>query len=550
VRYLALVAALVIVSGACAACGDDAQTRRDAGGGGDDGRGDDGGGDADAMIDADPNVRGTVTVRIVDKNGTPLAGRYVVFIDTDATMTELMTDAAGMAQADVYPNASVTAVRARGMSYAIVTVQALNPGDVITLVSAASTVTASEDPFSQRIVPMPGADIAASPNGASKSGSIATFTTVGPHGLVTGDRVVVTKVVVAGYNGTWTVASAPTATTFTANIGAGNLANSGTNAVGATAMKAVPFTVNYSANTGTDHYEVHTRCATLDVGLSTSPEIALPVGCLTTPMNIEVIARSSAGVALAWTQQPNVAITAGGSTTITDTWHAPVQLAATYTNPTAQVSDITVARFSPYVRGLPVAEVMSAASATTNVMLNVSQPPLALLSTSLLCPMSATPGCLATPSGAASQRITQAVDGTLTSYALDIGANLLPWVKALYVPATTSLDITVTGSGAFDIFEGNLQYTRGQNIYVWRVFGPLAQTVTFPTLPATAPGDPTVRPSDVMSNYQAFVGESDAINGYRDAIKNPFEALGTCEMSSNPAAKPYPGTKARISQWN
>ncbi|HEX5057956.1 MAG TPA: hypothetical protein VFV99_01295, partial [Kofleriaceae bacterium] len=329
-----------------------------------------------------------------------------------------------------------------------------------------------------------------------------------------------------------------------------NLANSGTSAVGATAMKAVPFTVNYAANTGTDHYEVHTRCGTVNVGLLTAAQIALPIGCTATPMNIEVIARSSAGVALAWTQQPNVAITSGGSTTIADTWHAPVQLAATYTNPTPQVSDITVARFSPYVRGLPVAEVMSATSATTNVMLNVSQTPSASLSTSLLCPMSATPGCLATPSGTASQRITQAVDGTLATYALDIGANLLPWVKALYVPATTSLDITVTGSGAFDIFEANLQYTRGQTIYVWRVFGPLAQSVTFPTLPATAPGDPTVRTTDVQSSYQAFVGESDAINGYRDAIKNPFEALGTCDATSSTTAKPYPGTTARISQWN
>jgi hypothetical protein len=106
------------------------------------------------------------------------------------------------------------------------------------------------------------------------------------------------------------------------------------------------------------------------------------------------------------------------------------------------------------------------------------------------------------------------------------------------------------GSGVIDIFEGNLRYTRGQNIYTWRVFGPLAQSVTFPALPAAAPGNPTVQPSDIMSSYQAFIGESDAINGYRDAIKNPFEALGTCEASSNTSVLPYAGTKNRISQWN
>jgi hypothetical protein len=82
------------------------------------------------------------------------------------------------------------------------------------------------------------------------------------------------------------------------------------------------------------------------------------------------------------------------------------------------------------------------------------------------------------------------------------------------------------------------------------VFGPLATPVKFPTLPATAPGDPTILTSDTMSSYQAFIGESDAINGYRDAIKNPFTALTTCEASTNLSVLPAAGSKNRISQWN
>lgn len=524
-----------------AACGNGPSTATDAGDGG-------GGGD-DAMIDADPNVRGTVTVRIVDKNGAALTGMYVVFIDTDATVSERMTDVAGMAQADVYPNATVTAVRARGMSYALATVTALNPGDVITLISASPNVSSSEDAFSQLSVPIASADIAPSPTGATKAGSTATFTTLSPHGLVANDRVIVANVGVAGYNGTWTVATAPTATTFTANLGSGALAGSGTNSIGATASKATVFAVNYNAYPGAaDHYEVHTRCGTTDVGNVTAAVLALPVGCVTSPMNIEVLAKSS-GTTLASTQQAAVAIIPGGSTTITDTWQAPTQLTATYTNPTAQVTDILAARMSPYVRGLPIAENASSASATTTLTLNVSKPPQAALVTSLAC-LGTGGGCLNTPSGSAGQRIMEIVDGTAGTYALDIAANLLPWVKAVYVPATTTLDITVTGSGAIDIFEGNLRYTRGQAIYTWRVFGPLAQSVKFPTLPASAPGDPTIVPADVMSSYQAFVGESDAINGYRDAIKSPFEALGTCLSGSNVNVKPYPGTKNRIGEWN
>lgn len=540
----ALLAALLV------ACGNDGEAMRDAGDGDGDG---DGNTAVDADIDADPNVRGTVTVKIVDKNDAPIAGMYVVFIDTDSTVTERMTDSAGMAQAEVYPNATVTAVRQRSTSYAIVTVRALNPGDAITLISASPNVSSSEDPFSQRVVPLPGADIAQTPNGATKSGSTATFTTVAPHGLVAGDRVIVSNVNVLGYNGNWTVASTPTSTTFTANIGAGTLANSGTLALGATATKGVAFTVNYGTHAGTQNYQVRTRCGTIDVGTTTSPALVLPIACATSPQDIEVLAKTNAGATLAWTQQANVTITPGGSTTIADSWHAPADLTLSYSNATPEVNRVDAARYSPYARGLPVAQVMQAMVGSV-VVPGVSYPPRASLASMFTCPEGTSPTCLSTATGAASQRLTQPIDGTLNQHAIDIGGNLLPWVKAAYVPATQTLDITVTGSGAYDIFEANLRYFRtvgaDQHIYTWRVFGPLAQSVTFPALPATAPGNPTLQPGDVQSTYQAFVGESDAINGYRAAIKNPFEALGTCEASTNTNVRSYGGTKNRISQWN
>jgi hypothetical protein len=516
-----------------------------------DGGDDDGGGDGDAgvdvMIDADPSVRGTVSVKLVDKSAAPLAGMYVVFIDTDATVTERMTDAAGMAQADVYPNATVTAIRNRGMSYSVVTVTALNPGDAITLVTAPSTVTSSEDPFSNRVVPMPGADIAASPNGASKSGTTGTFTTVGPHGLAAGDGVLVSNVANPAYNGGWTVASVPNATTFTVTMPSGNLANSGTTAVGATAMKAVRFTVNYNASPSPGAYFVHTTCGTTNVGTSLTPTLTLPVGCVTSSMDIVVLAKTS--TTYTWTQQAAVAVTHGGATTITDTWKTRTPIVATYTNPSPAGIDASLARFSPYLRGIAETEATAMLNGTTMIMLDASTANRSVLSTQLTCP-STVSGCLSNPQGSSAQRITHVVDGTATTYSLDVGANLLPWLKANYVPATTTLEIMTMGSVPFDIFEANLRYTRGQTIFTWRVFGPLAQNVTFPTLPATAPGNPSVLPTDIMSSYQAFIGESDAISGYRDAIKNPFEALGACEASSNNAVKPAPGTKSRISQWN
>src|SRR5690606_23164934 len=105
-----------------------------------------GGGDAfDAMIDADPTVRGPVTVRVLDKNGAPIAGMPIVFIDTDATASELATDTSGTVTASVYPGASVAAVRERagGGDYAITTVLQLVPNDMLTLISAASDVSST-----------------------------------------------------------------------------------------------------------------------------------------------------------------------------------------------------------------------------------------------------------------------------------------------------------------------------------------------------------------------------------------------------------------------
>nr|HEX4314431.1 MopE-related protein [Kofleriaceae bacterium] len=63
--------------------------------------------------------------------------------------------------------------------------------------------------------------------GATEAGTTATFTTTAAHPFVVGEPVVVAGVGVAGYNGTFIVATVPTTTTFTATGLAAGLANSG-----------------------------------------------------------------------------------------------------------------------------------------------------------------------------------------------------------------------------------------------------------------------------------------------------------------------------------
>jgi uncharacterized repeat protein (TIGR01451 family) len=69
--------------------------------------------------------------------------------------------------------------------------------------------------------------IAASPTGATESGSTVTITTTIPHGFLVGQSVMIKGVGVAGYNGTFTIVSVPSPTTFTYTDGTTGLAASG-----------------------------------------------------------------------------------------------------------------------------------------------------------------------------------------------------------------------------------------------------------------------------------------------------------------------------------
>ena len=115
-----------------AACGShpsaNGDAKGDVNGGGDDGGGDDGGTGGDASIDA-PNVRASVHVQVIDPAGANLSGNHVVFIDTDATVTDTTTDGSGNTSGNVFPGASVTVVHPTLAGYEITTIQAIEPGD-------------------------------------------------------------------------------------------------------------------------------------------------------------------------------------------------------------------------------------------------------------------------------------------------------------------------------------------------------------------------------------------------------------------------------------
>ncbi len=316
------------------------------------------------------------------------------------------------------------------------------------------------------------------------------------------------------------------------------------------------FTVGFPSYAGANHYMIYTPCGGTSTTKTSNNSVTLEAGCVATTMDVLVVAVNSSNAALAFVDQSGVAFTAGGSVTLAGTWATLPTITATYTNASPSVQNVQLARVTPDTRGAiapPPPTVLDADVTGASTMLQVAAPaPAAAMMQTLAWPCAnADVACKQTNS--AWQTITQAVDGTQTAYALDVGAQLLPWLGyPVWMKASPTLvHVPVTGSGAIDLFETDMQYVRNNTtIYIWRVFAPTAGDVHFPQLPASVPGDPTPKTADTMSVTHAYACESDAITGYRAAVANVYDALGTCESVTDPTTKRFAGTLNRFSQSN
>jgi len=440
----------------------------DAAGGGDDGPSGDGDGSG-GMIDAPPpdvpNVRGTVKVTVTNPSvaGCQLPQLHVVFVDVDSTTTDLIADAAGKAQADVFPGASVTAVceRSTGTDIAV-TVQDVEPGDDITL-----------------------------------DGSYF-FT-----GSKTADQTL-----------------------------------------------AGTFKISFPTAPGATNYTIYYPCGNNVPSGNTNVSLTMKAGCLQQTMDLVVVSGTSSGPTQ-WTEAANVPYVNGGSVTVTDTWHPFGGVTASYTNAPAFCADsarsdypcdVQLARYVPELHGL---RATGMTNLTASGMVAVTSP------TSSSAIMQSRLENL----GPAYQVVTDVVDGSQTTYAIDFSARLLPWMclGTAQCPgfdgAAAKLTIPVTGTGAYDLFETDVTFSRGPQftqILIWRVFGPTAGDVTFPTLPSSVS---VMNPQSVdrQSVTHSRICESSALNGWRDARQNPFDSLATCTQSTNPTAPRYGGTHNRLS---
>ncbi len=93
--------------------------------------------------------------------------------------------------------------------------------------------------------------IAASPTGATESGTTVTITTTAPHGFLVGESVLITGVGVAGYNGGFTI-TAVTPTTFQYADPTSGLANSGGGTANVSSCGTCDSTIIFDNLMGTD----------------------------------------------------------------------------------------------------------------------------------------------------------------------------------------------------------------------------------------------------------------------------------------------------------
>jgi hypothetical protein len=311
------------------------------------------------------------------------------------------------------------------------------------------------------------------------------------------------------------------------------------------------FSVTYPSFGGSGGYWVYNPCQPASSG-STTTVLTITAGCMQSTMDLVAVAVNNSNAPIAYLEQTNVAFAPGGSTTMTGAWHAIASVGETVSNLPAFCSNaadpnypctVLANRYVPGVHGL---------------VANGTAAPTATLATALA--QGAMMQTIVTTNNTPNQQIMQNIDGTQTTYALDVGAQLLPWLcigtggcvagAPAFDAANARITMNVTGTGAIDIFEADVTYVRANTtIFIWRVFGPTPGDVQLPSLPV-ADGDVTPHATDKQSTTHALIGESDAIAGWRPARLDVMSSKNTCAQPTNATAARYGGTLNRLSRSN
>jgi hypothetical protein len=127
------------------------------------------------------------------------------------------------------------------------------------------------------------------------------------------------------------------------------------------------------------------------------------------------------------------------------------------------------------------------------------------------------------------QWIEDTIDGCATSYQLDVGKVLLPWVDAPSIDAGAGvMHVPTAGGGAPAAVVASAMLQRGATYINWEIVSPKGGDLDFPALP---PGLDSYLPApgDAVGSASTFAIAGDGIAGYADAHQHADELVNAAQ---------------------
>jgi hypothetical protein len=290
------------------------------------------------------------------------------------------------------------------------------------------------------------------------------------------------------------------------------------------------FTVNVPAYPGAMAYDVYGPCGGTFAGAAgngapTPATLTFADDCQKATMDLVVVALGPVSP-IAYVDANNVPYTNGGQLDITESWQPLQTITASYANVPTGTKQPQFFSFVPDGAGWPSTGVSSGGGNMT-----VSAP---VGVTSLFLTR------IESLDGVSVQEVIDQNTGTPSSYSLDLGATLLPWLaKPVLDPAKGTITTAVTGNGSGDLFDVMVNYSRIVNNqtlkYEWTVFGPTPSDFTLPSLPLDLVDVAPHAGDQVSSSAYADFYDAEAVTGYDQVRGHLFGAFDVYLIGRGPS---------------
>lgn len=279
------------------------------------------------------------------------------------------------------------------------------------------------------------------------------------------------------------------------------------------------FTVSAAEVPGSLSYDFYGPCGLQSVNdpgsgsPTVSATLTMNTSCNLATMDLVAVKINGSGIADAWLEKPGVAFT-DGSTSLGSNWQPFQQITYSLTDIPAEVGGVIFRDFVPDFEGFENTDYNSNGGGTASGGTFVPAGATAMIETDF-----------SNANAGGEQFVYDQVTGAPTTYSLDVGATLLPWIGVVsFDSSTAKLTVPVSGTAGGDAFEVDVQYYRPDpgggtgstalnDFYDWEVWSATAEDITLPTLPTDlAVNNPLS--TDTINGAGGVLYESDQVTSY------------------------------------